>query len=398
MTYNFDKINDRQNTNAFSIEGFRGYLFGEYKSLEFPLPDNDLIKMWVADMEFETAPEIIEGIKRRVDHGIFGYTLTPNGSYNRAIVDWIEKRHSYRFNEEHIVSSKGVIPALFYLIKQLCKKGEKAMIMTPSYAFFKHAADANNTELVYTKLISKDGQFQLDFEDIMTKLGDDKLTTLIFCNPHNPTGRLWKPEELKKLGELCFQNGVTIISDEIHCDLVRKGSVFTPFQKLFPDSDQIVTCISASKTFNLAGMLMANMIIPNEELRKKWIEDHLPIENPLSLAAYTAAYTKGEPWLDALTDYIDTNFTAVEKFINARLPKAEFTISESTYLAWINVGAYFYDKDVQDLTLFFAQNAGILLEGGNMFVDNSDGYIRLNLACPMSRVMEGMERIANALN
>ncbi len=398
MTYNFDKIIDRQNTNAFSIEGFRGYLFGEYENLEFPMSDNDLIKMWVADMEFETAPEIIDAIKRRVDHGIFGYTLASGESYNNAIVNWIEKRHNFCYNPEHIVNSKGVIPALFYLVKQLCKNGEKAMIMTPSYAFFKHAADANNIELVYTKLVSKNGQFSLDFEDIHAKIVDEKLTTLIFCNPHNPTGRLWTTEELKKLGELCFQNGVTIISDEIHCDLVRKDAVFTPFQKLFPESDQIITCISASKTFNLAGMLMANMIIPNEELRNQWLVDHLPIENPLSLAAYQAAYTEGGPWLDALTDYLDSNFKVVDDFIKTRLPKAEFRISESTYLAWIDIGAYFEETNIDDLTLFFAQKAGILLEGGKMFVDNSDGYIRLNLACPTSRVLEGLERIAKVLN
>lgn len=398
MTYNFDKIIDRNNKNALSVQGFRGYLFGNYEKVEFPIPDSDLIKMWVADMEFETAPEIIESIKSRVDHGIFGYTLSSDIEYYKAIVSWIKKRHNYEFNYEHIVGAKGVIPALFYLVKQLCNEGEKAMVMTPSYAFFKHAADANNTELVYTRLIEKEGQFYMDFDDIRKKVIDDKLTTLIFCNPHNPTGRVWTEEELKELGDLCFQNGVTIISDEIHCDLLRNGSVFTPFQKLFPNSDQIVTCISASKTFNLAGMLMANTIIPNDHLRNQWQADNFPIENPLSMAAYHAAYTKGDLWLAALSEYLDSNFELVDRFIKEKLPKAKFTIPESTYLAWIDVSGYFENKNEEDLTLFFAQKAGILVEGGNMFVDNAEGYIRLNLACPQSRVIEGMERIRKALS
>ncbi len=398
MTYNFDKIIDRQNSNALSVEGFREYLFGNYENLEFPLPDQDLIKMWVADMEFQTAPEIIESIKQRVEHGIFGYTLSSEESYFKSIVAWIETRHNYRYNYKHIVSSKGVIPALFYLIKQLCNQGEKALIMTPSYAFFKHAADANNVELVYTKLILDEGQFYMDFEDIKSKVRDETLNTLIFCNPHNPTGRLWTADELQKLGNICFQNGVTIISDEIHCDLVRDGAIFTPFQKIFPDSDQIVTCISASKTFNLAGMMFANTIIPNDILRKQWLSDHLPIQNPLSLAAYKAAYTSGGPWLEALTKYIDSNFEEVDDFIKKRLPKAKFIIPESTYLAWINIEAYFENRDVKDLTLLFAQKAGVILEGGNMFLDNADGYIRLNLACPKSRVIEGLERISSVLN
>jgi cystathionine beta-lyase len=397
MTYNFDKIIDRQNTNALSVEGFRGYLFGDYQNLEFPFPDEDLIKMWVADMEFETAPEIINGIRKRLDHGVFGYTLSSEESYSNAIVDWIEKRHKYQYNHEHIVSSKGVIPALFYLIKRLCNQGKKALIMTPSYAYFKHAADANNIELEYTKLLNDNGKVYMDFEDIKAKVSDKEMTTLIFCNPHNPTGRLWTADELKKLGDICFQNEVTIISDEIHCDLVREGALFTPFQKVFPDSDQIVTCISASKTFNLAGMFLSATIIPNDELRDQWLSDHLQIQNPLSIAAYRAAYTSGGPWLESLTKYIDSNFEEVDNFIKKRLPKAKFNIPESTYLAWINVEAYFENSDVEDLTLFFAQKAGILLEGGNMFVDNADGFIRLNLACPKIRVLEGMERIASVL-
>lgn len=391
MSYNFDKIIDRRNTNSASMEGFRGYLFEGYENLNFKYPDDELIKMWVADMEFETAPEILDAIHKRLDHGILGYTMVFDPSYNQAITNWIENRHGYRFKEEHIVGSKGVIPALFSLVSFLCGVGDKALIMTPSYAFFKYAADANNTECVYTKLIPKEDRFVMDFEDIDLKTKDPKLTTLIFCNPHNPTGQLWTEEELKKLGDICFKNNVTIISDEIHCDILRRGKTFTPFQKIFPNSDKIVTCISASKTFNLAGLLMANVIIPNDQLRQQWTDNNLPIENPLSLAAYKAAYTSGADWLEELTDYLDKNFATLSEFIKTHLPYAKFYIPDSTYLAWIDVSHYFPKET--DLTLYFAEHAGILLEGGNMFLHNADGFIRLNLACPKSKLEEGLKRI-----
>jgi cystathionine beta-lyase len=396
MKYDFDKVIERTHTNAVSVEGFRDYLFGEYDKVDFSVPDDDLIKMWVADMEFETAPEILGAIRKRLDHGILGYTMIFDESYHHSLISWIDNRHGYKFQPQHIVSSRGVIPALFYLVKKLCAPKEKALIMTPSYAFFKHAADANETETIYTDLISNQGDFFMNFEDIEAKTADKSVTTLIFCNPHNPTGRVWTVEELRQLGEICFTNGVTIISDEIHCDILRSGVTFTPMQKVFPDSTDIVTCVSASKTFNLAGLLLANVIIPNEELRNQWNNDHLPIENPLSVAAYQAAYSLGQTWLDELTLYLDENFRLVKEFLTKNLPKSKFEIPDSTYLAWIDVSAYI--TDIDDLTLHFAQNAGILLEGGKMFVANADGYIRLNLACPKSRVLEGLNRISKCLN
>jgi len=398
MKYDFDKIIDRRSTDALSIDGYRDYLFGNYEELGLDTKSEDLLMMWVADMEFETAPDIVEAIRGRVDHGIFGYTMSDGHAYSNAVVDWIANRHGYQFDTNHMVFSKGVIPALYYLFKQLCHSGEKAMIMTPSYGFFKHAADANGTELVYSRLLKQNEQYILDYDKIVEQVMDPKLKTLVFCNPHNPTGRLWTEAELQLLGEICLANDVTILSDEIHSDLVREGNTFTPFQKLFPQSEKIITCISASKTFNLAGMQMANTFIPNDKLREQWQSDHLPVENPLSLAAYHAAYTKGGPWLEELTRYIDANFDFVADFLERNLPETNYQISQSTYLAWIDVGPYVKGHSINDLTLFFAQRGGILLEGANMFVDNGEHHIRLNLACPKSRVEEGMKRIQQALS
>ena len=236
----------------------------------------------------------------------------------------------------------------------------------------------------------------MDFDDIRQKVEDEKLTLCILCSPHNPTGRLWTNEELKKLGQICFDNNVVVISDEVHCDLLRTDKKFTPLAKLFPDSQQIITCMAPSKTFNLAGLMLANIIIPNDVLREKWKKQHFPLDNPLSIAGAQAAYTSGHDWLQELTSYLDQNFEFLEKYLIKHLPEAIFQIPDSTYLAWINLSAYFDENE--NLTLFFANNSGVLLEGGNMFVSNADGYIRLNLACPRSVLEEGLNRIVKSIN
>lgn len=222
------------------------------------------------------------------------------------------------------------------------------------------------------------------------------MTLCIFCNPHNPTSRVWSDEELKKAGRICLDNGLWIISDEIHCDLLRTGRSHTPLAKLFPETDRIVTCMAPSKTFNLAGLMFSNIIIPSDELRAKWNAKHYGFENPLSIAAAKAAYIHGEEWLNQLKAYLDGNFEFTKQYLEKHLPKAVYRIPEATYLTWVNIGAY-VPKDV-NLPLHFANNAGVLLEGGNMFVANSDGYIRLNLACPRSVLEEGLKRISDLLN
>lgn len=393
--YDFDTIHNRQKTNAMSTDGFREYLFADEPNLNLNCPDDELIRMWVADMEFGTAPEIIEALQKRLEHPIFGYSQVTDPKFAEAFFNWTKTRYGWAFEKEHLLFSKGVVPALFSLIELIMKPDEKILIMTPSYAFFKHAADANGTELVYSKLIYDNGFYTMNFEDIRKKAADEKVTLCIFCNPHNPTGRVWTENELKQFGEICLKNKVMIISDEIHCDLIRANKKFTPLAKLFPETDQIITTMSSSKTFNLAGFMFANLIIPNDALRENWQQSNFPIDNPLSIVAAQAAYSSGHAWLEELSIYLDENFEFLRDFLAEHLPDSVFTISESTYLAWVNVGAYF-QKD-ENLTLFFANNAGVLLEGGNMFVDNSDGFIRLNLACPRATLEVGLKKIEKAI-
>ncbi|MEM8523826.1 MAG: MalY/PatB family protein [Bacteroidota bacterium] len=396
MHYNFDQIINRQNTNAMSVEGYEGYLFAGEDRLDIKHEKEDLIRMWVADMEFTVAPEIIEALKKRLEHPIFGYSGVFEESYLLAFQNWCKTRYDWSFDKDHLVYSQGVIPALFELVGYLCQPSEKILFLTPSYAFFKHAADYNKVELLTSDLVYENGDYQIDFEDFKKKAARADVSLFILCNPHNPTGKIWSDNELKQLGEICLENEVTIIADEIHCDLLRQGKSFTPLAKLFPQSDQIITCMAPSKTFNLAGFMFANILIPDEKLRTYWQERNLPVVNPLSVVAAEAAYAKGTPWLEAMTTYLDDNFAYLDHFLKTHLPKAKFQIPDATYLAWVDLSAYF--PRGENLTLFFANQAGVILEGGNMFVDNADGFIRLNLACPRTKLEEGLKRIAMSVS
>ena len=396
-TYDFDQVINRKETNAMALKGYRGYLFdlnedlsgtGEYK-------EEDFIPMWVADMELAIAPEIIDAMQKRLEHPLLGYTMVANPSYPLAFQKWCSDRYEWNFDLDHLLYSKGVIPALYSLIGQLCKPDEQVLIVTPSYAFFKHGADYNGIELVCSELIIEQGKYVMNMKDISAKAGHEKCVLAIFCNPHNPTGRVWSKEELQKFGEICLDNGLTIISDEIHCDLLRTHQSFIPMAKLFPNSDKIITCMAPSKTFNLAGNLFANLIISNQAIRNEYIKNYSPVENPLSIVAAQAAYTDGHKWLIELKVYLDANFNYLKEQLETHLPETNFFIPEATYLAWVNVSHYFSANE--NLTLFFARNSGVLLEGGNMFVANAEGYIRLNVACPRSRLKEGLHRIIKAI-
>lgn len=396
MNYNFDEIIDRKGTNAMNTDGFRDYIFHAPPTMKFPFKDDEFIRMWVADMEFATPPEIIQAIKERLDRRIFGYTKVFDTEYYKAFSEWTKRHYDWIFEKEHLVTSPGIIPALYELVEYICKPDEKILIITPSYAFFKYAAEYNNVELITSNLIVNDGYYTMNFDDLENKAKDEKVSLCIFCNPHNPTGRVWTPEELKRFGDICLENNLWIISDEIHCDLLRTNQTHTPLAKLYPKSDRIITCMAPSKTFNMAGFMFANVIIPNEELRTIWNARHYSFENPLSIVAAQAAYTYGDEWLKQLRNYLDANFVFTKNYLKNHLPKAVFRISEATYLAWVDISAYISKEE--NLPLFFANKAGVLLEGGNMFVDNSDGYIRLNLACPKSVLEEGLKRICEALH
>ena len=399
MKYDFDRIIDRKGTNCLNVEGWRGYIFKCGPERKFAYADDEFVRMWVADMEFAVAPEIRQAIKDRVDREIFGYTLVYDPDYVKAFQNWCESRYGWTFPAEQLTYSAGVIPALYQLTEDLVAKDEKIITFTPAYGFFLHACEYNGVELLQSPLKCEHGKWSLDWDDCEAKAADPKAKLLMLCNPHNPTGYIWTEEELTRIGEICAKHDLWIVSDEIHCDLVRTGLSHTPMGKVMPDYDKLVTCMSASKTFNMAGMMHSHIIIRNDEERERFKSRDKTVGdlNPLSLAAHKAAYEQGGEWLRQLREYLDGNFQLLKDFLDANYPECEFEIPGATYLAWVNMGKALPGE--KDLCSFFANKAGILLEGGDsLFVGNAEGWIRLNLAMPRSILEDGFARMKKAID
>ena len=398
--YDFDTVIDRSNTNALNTDGFRRYIFHADIDKTFDVPDSDFIRMWVADMEFAVAPEIRQAMKDRIDRKIFGYTGLYSSDYYDALSGWCRTRYGWSFPREELVIAPGVVTALHQLIQDLVGEGEKVLTMTPAYGQFQVACRHNGVELLSSKLVRDDsGRFNVDWEDLEEKASGKETVLLLLCNPHNPTGRVWSREELERIGQLAQKHDLWIISDEIHCDLLRRGGKHIPMGRILPDEPKLITCMSASKTFNLAGLQMSNIIIRDKKERERFVRRLLSANaiNPISLAAHQAAYEQGGEWLNALQEYLDGNFDLLTEFLDRQLPEAVYAPSEATYLAWVDLSAYF--PEGSDLPDFFANRAGVILEGGSgMFVDNADGCVRLNLAMPRAMVQEGLERIARAVH
>ena len=397
VTYNFDEIIDRRETNAMNVEGYKGYLFGDADTSD--LEDHDeLIRMWVADMDFATPDVVLDAIKDRLDKKILGYTNLFGTDYYDAFVSWTERRFGYTFPQDHLVFSHGIVAGLIELVSYICDEDDKALILTPSYGPFKMACDKNHIETVYSPMINHNGYYEIDFEDVRKKVETENIKLCIFANPHNPTGRVWSEDELKQFGQIMADNDVWIISDEIHCDIKRAGQTHIPFAKAVPDYDKIVTAMSQSKAFNKAGLMFSNIIIPNRRLLKTWKLHHFSSENPLSIVATQAAYEKGEDWLAAMNDYLDDNFKYLANFLEQELPHAEFKIPEATYLAWVDLSYYIKEKEINEpIAKYFIKHAGVIIEGQEQFVHNAEGHIRINIAIPREVMKKGLQKIKDAL-
>ena len=398
MKYNFDEQIDRRNTNALNTDGFRGYIFHAGPEKVFPYKDEEFIRMWVADMEFATAPAVCQAMKERIDRRIFGYTNVFGTDYYEALKKWCEDLYGWSFPQEELTFSSGIIPALYELAEDLLEKDETILITTPAYGFFQHTAEYNHVGLSCSPLKRVDGMFQIDFEDFERRAADPKTKLILWCNPHNPTGRMWTEEELAKVGEIAKKYDLWLISDEIHCDLIRHGKRHIPMGKVLPDYKKLITCMSASKTFNLAGLMFSNIIIRDPKLMETFTQKdkNVGFVNPVSLAAHTAAYQKGREWLEELKLYLDENFAFLDSFLKKYFPEAVYNIPEATYLAWIDMRNCL--PGVENLPDFFANKAGVLLEGGDsLFVGNANGYIRLNLAMPRAMLECGLNRMKDAM-
>lgn len=397
MTYNFDQIVDRANTNAVKLDGYKEYIF-HTNDIKLPYEDSQLIHFWIADMELAVADEILDAIRKRLDRQILGYTTNSDSRLYDALNSWCKDRYDFTFDQKELVISAGVVPAIKQIIGYTVKEGEKVLFNTPSYSQFANATIKNDREYITSDLIKDEkGFYTIDFADLEEKMKREETKLFILCNPHNPTGRAWTKNELEKLAELIRKYDLWVISDEIHCDLRRKDTEkHIPFAKIMGDYDKLITCMAASKSFNIAGLAESSILIRSDELREKWNLDNKNRVNPLSHEATIAAYTKAGQWLDELNDYLDKNFALLNEYFGANLEKAIVTPSQTTYLAWVDLKNYFTEDE--DIELFLAKEAGVLIEADKAFVDNADRMIRINLACPSSYLKEGLERMAKAIN
>ena len=388
MKFNFDKIIDR--TNNFSAK---------WSEMNKNFGTNNLLPMWVADMDFLTAPCVMEALKDRLEQGIFGYTTRPS-SYNESIVNWLDNRFSWKINQEWLIFSPAVITSISLLIQNLTQKNDKIMIQEPVYSPFHSIVESNERNLVISPLVKlDDGSYVMDYEDIEAKIKDVKV--FILCNPHNPVGRVWTREELTRLGEICLKHNVLVISDEIHSDIILKNHKHTPFASISKEfRENTITCMAPTKTFNLAGLQSSFLVISNpyyyEVMDKAFSILDIKRNNAFSLVATEAAYNYGEDWLYELIKYIEDNVDFAIDYIKNHIPQLKVKNPEGTYLLWVDFSNLNVDK--KDLKNALINKGRIALSDGSSFGIGGDGYYRINLACPRSMVLEGLKRIEFAIN
>jgi cystathionine beta-lyase len=388
--YNFDEKISRIGFNAT-----------KWDEMELHYTTNDLIPLWVADMDFKTAPAILEAIKRQAEHGIYGY-MTRKDSYFKSIVTWFEDRHDFKLKEEWLVFSPGVMCSMNFLIEALTKANDKILIQQPVYYPFMNKIIENGRKVLVNELVKQsDYTYAMDFEKFEEQIINEKPPLFILCNPHNPVGRVWTKEELTRLGDICLKHGVKVISDEIHCDLVYKPYKHIPFASISDAFAQnSVTLTAPSKTFNLAGLQTSFAICPNESDKKilSFAMEKIDLKrnNSFSLVATEAAYQEGARWLDELLVYLDHNLNYVVSFIKEYLPQLNVVKPQGTYLLWIDFSAYgLKDEAIQEILI---KNAGVALTKGANFGKGGQGHFRMNVACPIATLEIAMEKIKKALS
>ena len=387
MKYDFDSVIDRRGTDCVKYD-LRGRLFGQ----------EDVLPMWVADMDFPVADFILDAIKERLNHPFLGYTFRSD-RFAASVASWLERRHGWSPDTTSIGFSPGIVPALNMCVLEFTDPGDTVVVQPPVYFPFFTAVKNHGRRLVHNQLIKGENGYEMDLEHL-EGLFREGAKLFFLCNPHNPVGRAWKPEELKQLAELCVRYQVVVISDEIHSDLLLFGNRHIPFATLGKEvADLTLTCMAPSKTFNLAGLYTSVMIATNPGLMKRFerILDaiHVGGDNILGQVALEAAYTKGEEWLGQLLAYLESNYREFCDALHASLPELQISPLEATYLAWIDFS--FLELDDQGLREFIIHKAGLGLNDGPMFGPGGSQHQRLNLAAPHEIVMEGASRLARAM-
>ncbi|HCB64678.1 MAG TPA: pyridoxal phosphate-dependent aminotransferase [Ruminococcaceae bacterium] len=362
-----------------------------------PNAAEDVIPMSTADMEFKNPPELAEGLKEYIDHSILGYTM-PNDAFYASVVRWMKDRHQWDIKPEWLVQAPGVVNALFGIVKTFTEPGDGIIIMQPVYHPFAMAITQNNRVLVNNALIHDGNTYQIDFEDLEKKAKDPKNKMLIFCSPHNPIGRVWTREELEKVGRICIDNNVLVVSDEIHFDFILTGYKHTVFASISEEFAQhCIICTAPSKTFNIAGLKISNIVIPNDELRKKLLEKYQRdfSSNALGIQACRICYDRCGAWKDEMLCMIEYNYQQVKRFVEEKIPQIKVTELQGTYLLWLDcTGLGLSDEQLEKLTL----DADLYLNQGRMFGEGGSGFERVNLACPTRYLIAAMERLKKAVD
>ena len=382
MKYDFDTPVNRRNTN----------------SLKWDVAENEL-PMWVADMDFPAAPEIRAAIEKRAAHGVFGYSVIPDEWY-QAYMDWWQKRHSFSIQKDWLIFCTGVVPAISSTVRKLTTPAEKVLIQTPVYNVFFNSVINNGRQVLENSLRYRNGQYEMDFEDLERKLADPQTSLMILCNPHNPIGKIWNKEILERIGELCWKHHVVVLSDEIHCDLADPEMQYIPFASVSEKCrENSITCIAPTKAFNLAGLQTAAVVIPNDVLRHKvWRAlntDEVAEPNAFAVDAAIAAFTEGGAWLDELRKYIFENKKRVIEFVQENIPQIRVVPSDATYLLWLDCSGFsgFSAETAQSVR----SKTGLYLSEGSQYGSCGEGFLRMNIACPRSTLEDGLKRLQEGL-
>lgn len=387
MASHFDAVIDRKNTASV-----------KWDLLEDLFGSKDLVSMWVADMDFPSPAPVVEAIKARAAHGVYGYTTRPDSVYE-AVQEWMQARFGWAVEREWICFSPGVVPGIALLVRALTQQGDGIIIQPPVYHPFAKVIEAAGREVVNNPLVYDGGQYGMDLQDLREKARSGA-RTLILCSPHNPVGRVWTKDELRALAEVCREEGISVISDEIHADLVYPGMLHTPLASISGElSAHAVTCMAPSKTFNLAGLQTSVLIIPDQQMRERYdkiVHDMFLFgANPFGLVALEAAYRHGADWLDELSTYLKGNLMHLEDFIAREIPSIKVVHPEGTYLVWLDCRGLGLDRD--GLSAFMRKDARVALDDGHIFGPGGDGFERINIACPRSLLDEGLRRMATAV-
>ncbi|NFP90289.1 MalY/PatB family protein [Clostridium sporogenes] len=387
MKYDFDEIIDRSDNRAAKYDE-RVKKFGT----------NEVIPLWIADMDFRIAQPIIDACKRKAEEGLWGYTSRPD-SYFKAVQEWEKRRNQWDVDVSLMSWSLGVVPALSAIVKVFSHTGDKILIQTPVYSEFYDVTEAWGRVVVENQLIEKNEKWHIDFKDFEKKAKECKI--FLLCNPHNPLGIVWEPEELKRMAEICIANDVLLVSDEIHSDLIFHGKKHTPTATLSKEiAKKIITCVSATKTFNLAGLQASTTIFPNEQMKQKfdgfWMNMDIQRNNAFSSVAMEAAYNEGEEWLTQLLAYISENFDFIKKYFDENIPKIRPNVPDATYLVWLDCRELGMSNE--ELRDFMIHKAGLGLNEGCSFGRSLSGYMRLNAACQRSVLEQALKQLKEAMD